>query len=101
MESSFTNIDAANRPSLNETTIENISESGIRFRSSQFIPLHHRLSFKLNLPKRKTVEATVQPAWIKEIPSTHQYDIGGRFIMLSEEDRTVIRRYVTNPNASL
>lgn len=94
--STFKNMDKPAAQTLNETTAIDISEGGFRFRSNHFLSIHHRLMFKVNIPKRKPIEVIAQPAWIREIPSIHQYDIGGSFLTLSDEDKSLIREFLEN-----
>ncbi len=79
---------------LAETTVRDISEGGVRFRSNHFIPVRNRLSFKVNIPKKKPIEALLKPAWITEIPRVGQYEIGAYFISLSQEDKNIIRNWM-------
>ena len=81
---------------ISETVLQNISEGGIRFRANHFIPVHHKLLFKINIPNQKTIEAVAQPEWIRELPNVRQYDIGAKFISLSEADRDLIRKFTQN-----
>lgn len=89
-------MDSTGRPALAETYISDISEGGIRFRADHFIPVRDRLYFNLNIPSKKPVMITAKPAWITEIPSINQYEIGARFDGLSDEDRAEIRDLVRN-----
>ena len=89
---SFKNLDSARRSSLVETTVNDISEDGIRFRANELIPMHQRLQFRLNIPMKKPIDAVVQSSWIKELPHLNQFDIGGRFLTLSDEDKALIRQ---------
>ena len=89
---SFKNLDSARHSSLVETTVNDISESGIRFRANELIPMHQRLQFRLNIPAKKPIDAVVQSSWVKELPHLSQFDIGGRFLTLSDEDRALIRQ---------
>ena len=91
---SFRNMDDSGRMVLAETYVKNISEGGIRFRSDRFIPVHHRLFFHLNIPLQKPIAIKTKPAWITEVPSSGQYEVGASFIDLSEDDRTAIRHLV-------
>ncbi len=99
VDSSFKNLDGSAHPataSFSETTIQDLSEGGVRFRSNYFVPIHNKLLFKIHIPNRKPIEALVQPAWIRELPSVHQFDIGGKFISLSEEDKEIIRQFTNS-----
>ena len=81
---------------MSETQISDISEGGVRFRAARFIPVHNKLLIRLRLPNQKTIEAVAQPAWIKELRTVDQYEIGAKFISLSDADRKLIRRYIQN-----
>ncbi len=85
---------------LAETTVRDISEGGIRFRSNHFIPVRNRLSFNLNIPKKKSIETFLKPAWITEIPRLGQYEIGARFISLSQEDKNILHDWMENQPVS-
>ena len=79
---------------LAETMVRDISEGGVRFRSNHFIPVRNRLSFNLNIPKKKPIEAVLKPAWITEIPRVGQYEIGAYFITLNQEDKKILRDWM-------
>lgn len=79
---------------LAETTVRDISEGGVRFRSNHFIPVRNNLSFNLNIPKKKPIEARLKPAWITEIPHVGQYEIGAYFLTLSYEDKNILRDWM-------
>ncbi|GEM_PF-1195650 len=93
--SQFKNLDSETPVTFYDTFISDISESGIRFRSPKFIPIHHRLSFKINLPKHLNIEAVAKPAWILELPNLGQYDIGAHFVILSDTDKAVLKNFFT------
>lgn len=77
-----------------ETSINDISEGGVRFKSNYFIPLASKFLIKLNIPSHKTVEVVTQPAWIRELPNVSQYDVGARFVDLGQEDRSILRSFI-------
>ena len=95
IDSSFKNLDRAEAASPAETMVQDISESGIRFYANEFIPIHHKLLFRIHIPGRKSIQAVAQPAWIKEVPQVGQYNIGAKFLSLSDEDREIIRQFTT------
>ena len=92
--SKFKNLDSESPATFYETFISDISEGGIRFRSPKFIPVHHRLSFKIDVPKHPNIEAVAKPAWIKELPNLEQYDIGAQFVILSDTDKTLLKNFI-------
>ena len=91
VETSFKNLDQPAKKGIGETTISDISEGGVRFRSNHFVPVQDRLLVTLKIPGKKLIETLAKPAWIREIPSVGQFDIGCQFLSLSDEDRAIIR----------
>ncbi len=96
IDSAYQNLDATHAEAHAETITSDLSEGGVRFRAGRFISVHNRLLFRLRIPGQKPIEALAQPAWVREIPSVSQYEIGAKFLSLSDEDRELIRRYVQN-----
>ena len=92
---SFKKVNGENSFGEEETTIRDISEGGIRFRSNRFIPIHDRLAMRMNLSKTKSIEAVIKPAWIRELPNVEQHEFGASFISLSKEDKTRLRDYLS------
>lgn len=100
IDSSYRSLEPTAPRPVSETVVRDISEGGIRFRATHFIPVtEHKLLFRINIPQKKTIEAIVQPAWIREIPNLSQYDIGAKFLSLSDEDREIIRQFASELTA--
>lgn len=95
IDSTFKNLDPTAEQPAADTTVHDISEGGIRFRANHFISVHNRLLFKINIPNRRSIEVLAQPAWIREIPHLNQYDIGAKFLSLSDQDRKLIRQFAS------
>ena len=88
------NFDSAAPWSSHFASIKDISRGGLRLRTHAFVLLSDRLSISFNLPQQeKPVEAKVLPAWISEIPNTEIYEVGVRFIELSEKDKGAIESF--------
>jgi c-di-GMP-binding flagellar brake protein YcgR len=92
LDSVFKDLDNDGAGYMFETTVRDISEGGFRFRANRFIPVHDKLLVTLHIPNHRAIEAIAQPAWIREIPSLSQFDIGAKFLSLSETDRELIRQ---------
>lgn len=92
IDSSFRRV-AAGPDLVEETTVQDLSEGGVRFGSNHFIAVHDRLLVRLRIPHQRPVEAVVEPAWIREVPSVNRYDIGAKFLSLSDSDRDILRRF--------
>ena len=99
IHSTFNDLDATDRSKyLNQTAVTDISEGGIRFRTSRFIPIRNRLLFHLSPEKKMPFEAVVKPAWINEIPHLGQFEIGAAFLSISPEDKKLIQELLANPS---
>ena len=96
LESSYKNLDEVKPGHPAETVIRDISEGGIRFRVNDFVSVHNKLLFKISRPRHRSIEALAQPAWIRESPNINQYDIGSKFLSLSDEDREVLRQFAAS-----
>ena len=93
-EASFTLLGTEQAPSIQEVSVRDLSEGGLRFRSSRFISLREKMLFTLLIPKTKPLRMVATPAWVSELPRLNQFDIGTSFEMVSEEDRGLLRRLV-------
>ncbi len=82
------------------TLVRDISEGGIRFRSNAFLAVQSRLRFKLEFPGGRPIEAPVEPVWVREIPAVGQFEVGARFLTLSEPERAAIRDFVSASSLS-
>ncbi len=78
---------------------KNLSEGGIRFRTSEFISMACRLILELDIPMfTKPVKAITKVAWIKKSPSGNEYEIGNQFLEMSKQDKELISEYVESLN---
>lgn len=74
---------------------KDISEGGIRFKTSEFISLACRLVIEVTLPTvQRPIKAISKVAWIRKTPSGEQYELGNQFLEISKEDKAVITDYV-------
>ena len=96
IESFYQNLDTVPVKAICETCVNDLSQGGIRFRTPNFIPVQNKLLFQIIIPNQKAIEAVAQPAWIREIPPVSQYEVGAKFLSISETDRKLIRRYTQN-----
>lgn len=91
----FRKMDYAEEVHFSGALARDVCENGIRFITDQFIPVHSRLMVEMNFPfSPKIVKVVAQPAWIREIPSSEQFEIGNCFLEITQEDRDIIRNYV-------
>ena len=81
------------------TITKNLSEGGVRFRSSEFISRACRLVVELDMPMlTKPVKAISKVAWIKKSPTSDDFEIGNQFLEISKEDKSLVSEYVKGLN---
>jgi c-di-GMP-binding flagellar brake protein YcgR len=74
---------------------KDISEGGIRFRTTEFISLACRLVVEIVIPTtQKPIKAISKVAWIRKSGSGEGYELGNQFLEISKEDRSLITDYV-------
>lgn len=75
----------------------NISEGGVRFKSSEFISLACRLVLEITLPTTsRPIKAISKVAWIRKLPSGEAYELGNQFIDMTKEDRGHMLVFIDN-----
>jgi len=75
--------------------INDISEGGVKFVSSEFLSLANRLIVTINIPTTaRQIKAISKIAWIKKISSGDKYEIGNQFLEISREDKVEVARYI-------
>ena len=68
-------------------TTSDISQKGIRFLVHHFIPKDSQLKVKITFAQTKVpIEALVELMWIRELPYSGSYEVGARFIDISQKD---------------
>ena len=77
-----------------EASIEDVSVGGARIRIGKFIPLTSRVIVRFNFPGRRELLVPMAPIWFYELPSGHRYEVGGRFVDMSDGARMEIESYV-------
>ena len=78
---------------ISETVVKNISRGGVCIRVGEFIPIHCRLYFYLQLPDHDTIEVHLVPAWIAELSNWKQYEMGARFVEMSSAEEVAIQSF--------
>ena len=82
---------------------KDISEGGVRFKTSEFISLACRLVVEISLPADpKPIKAISKVAWIRKVPAGDNYEIGNHFLEITKEDKARIMNFVNSAlNTSL
>ena len=77
------------------TLTKNISENGVRFTTDRYIPLSHSLFIEIDLVLHsRPVRAIGKVVWIKKFPVGEFYEVGNRFLEISDEDKRILQEYV-------
>ena len=79
---------------VSETTVENISEGGIFFKTDHRLPLVEVILIYIERPDEEPIAAPVRPVWIKEL-SASRYAVGARFVNPSPESVQSLRSLIT------
>ncbi len=75
---------------------KDISEGGVRFKTTEFISLACRLVLEISLPTSpKPVKAISKVAWIHKLPVGDYYEIGNQFLEITKEDKAQITNFVS------
>lgn len=93
LTTSYRDLDSNNPSRVECAVIKNISRSGVKIRVEGFVPIQDRLYIYLHLPTHQTIEVQVKPAWIVELPHLNQYEIGARFVEMSEDHEKAIENF--------
>ncbi|MBN1353654.1 MAG: PilZ domain-containing protein [Candidatus Omnitrophica bacterium] len=77
------------------TLTKNISEGGTRFVIDRFLSLASHLVLEIKLPMHsKPVKTISKIAWIRKQPTGATYEIGNQFLAMSDEDESLISKFV-------
>ncbi|MFH1878027.1 MAG: PilZ domain-containing protein [Candidatus Omnitrophota bacterium] len=67
-----------------------ISRGGVRFRTREFIPMACRLIIEIDVPDQKVpLKAISKVAWIRKTDSGEEFEIGNKFLSLSEKENKI------------
>lgn len=80
---------------ISETTVENISEGGIFFKTDRHLPLVEVILIYIEQPNEEPIVAPVRPVWVKEL-SMGRYAVGARFVNPSPEDVQSLRSLIAD-----
>lgn len=72
-----------------------ISQGGLRFYVSEFVPKGTVLKLRLTLKNIFfTFEALAKVAWVREEPHKDRYEVGVEFLNISNEDSLLLMGYI-------
>lgn len=75
-----------------------LSESGVRLRLTEFLPLHTEVIMNTRLENGQVIECMGRIVWISQIPFSEHYQAGIEFVQpeLIVESKNKIRQFVTH-----
>ena len=77
------------------TLSRDISEGGVRFISNEFLSIFTRLLLEVSVPSlSRPLKAISKVAWIQKIPRSNQYNVGVRFMDMTEEDKKQLNSFI-------
>ena len=87
IEGSLKVFNTASAGAIHSIAVNDLSEGGIRFRTSHFIPIKQQFYFNLLTPRDFSIQSTGELAWIREIPSLNCYEAGAKFVNFPSEHK--------------
>lgn len=72
-----------------------ISEGGIRFNTSEFVPLACHMVLEINVNQLdKPVKCVSKVTWIKKMPDGSSYEVGNHFSEIRKKDKETIAKLI-------
>ncbi len=79
---------------------KDISESGVRFVSNDFLSIFTRLLLEVSVPSfSRPIKAISKVAWIRKVPRSNQYSVGLQFMDMTEEDNKHLSSFISKSPA--
>jgi len=75
--------------------VQDISLTGFRFHSQEFIPKRASIILEMNLLGHAPVHSLARAVWVREIPSEGGFEVGGIFVEPPHGARTTLSRLVS------
>ena len=74
---------------------KDIGEGGIKFLSTDFIPVSSKLVVELSLHYAgEPLKAVGRVSWVQKLPYGDQYNVGMQFVDIAERNKAEIARFV-------
>jgi hypothetical protein len=81
-----------NEARLQDGFAQDVSQTGFRFYSTEFIPKQTSLIVKMEHLGHATIRSVAQAVWIRERPLDGGYEVGGRFVEPPSNSRTTLTK---------
>lgn len=77
--------------------IQDVSQSGFRFRSDEFISRHAGFIVEMHAPEHAPVRSLARAVWVKERPGNDGFEVGGMFVEPPHAARATLSDLVSGP----
>lgn len=75
---------------------KDLSEGGIRIRTPEFIAMAMRLILEMRTPvSDEPLKVIFKVAWIRKDETTDEYELGGKFLEMSKDDKKALLDYIS------
>ncbi len=92
--SSFRDLASEQPGRIENATVRNISQGGVKIRVDEIIPIQSSLYLYIPLPAYQyTVGTQAIPIWVVRLPREQKYEVGVRFVRVEKEDEEAIQRF--------
>jgi len=88
------------RAGYSNALVEDLSSEGLRFRCRDEIRARAGLLLELQLPDAQPVHFFGRTAWVRELPDSRGFEVGGRFEDQSTWGRKTIERFLQHDSVS-
>jgi hypothetical protein len=78
-----------------EAAVQDVSQTGFRFHSQEFLPNQAGFILEMNVPGHAPVRSLAWAVWVRERPSDGGYVVGGMFVEPSHGASTTLSRFVS------
>ena len=78
-----------------DATVQDISLTGFRFHSQEFIPKRASIILEMNPLGHAAIHSLAKAVWVRERPNAGGYEVGGIFVEPPQGARTTIRHLVS------
>ena len=82
-------------PGFRNAGVQDISLTGFRFHSREFIPKRASFILEMNFIGHAPVHSLARAVWVREIPCEGGYEVGGTFVEPPHGARTTLSRLVS------
>lgn len=73
-----------------------LSQSGVRFQTEDFLPLHKSLSLHMDLGAGQSLDMNGQVVWVQMVPHSERYHVGINFedSDVAQNSKKIIQKFV-------